>query len=606
MTKQQRTLRFLLLPCVAFVALISAASGRPIEVHETEPPNVILIITDDQGYGDLGCHGNPILKTPHLDRLHAESVRLTDYHVAPTCSPTRAALQTGRWTNRTGVWHTIMGRSMLREDEVTIGEVFRRAGYATGMFGKWHLGDNHPCRPEDRGYTEVMRHGGGGVGQTPDFWDNAYFDGAYFHNSEPEPVEGFCTEVWFDYAKRFIRAQKREGRPFFAYLSTNAPHGPMHAPIEASEPYREEPVTLANFHGMIADIDANVGRLRAFLEVEGLAENTILVFTTDNGTAMGNGVFNAGMRGRKGSEYDGGHRVPFFVHWPSGGLVGGRDVEPITAHVDVLPTLADLCGVTIPERLSLDGRSLRPLLLPAADTDWPDRALVTDSQRVKDPIKWRKSSVMTSRWRLVNGKELYDIDADPGQREDVAGQHPEVLERLTAFYEEWWAELEPTFARDVAIALGHPAENPTRLTAHDWITTGPVPWNQRHIRDALNDPARIGFWHVDVVESGAYEIALRRWPREAATAIDVGLEPGADVPGVKALRARPGQAVPVVGVRLGIGGQRLEAPVEPGAEEVVFRLELKAGRTRLDARFITDEGTEMGAYYVYVLGRFAR
>ena len=271
-----------------------------------------------------------------------------------------------------------------------------------------------------------------------------------------------------------------------------------------------------------------------------------------------------------------------------------------------MPTLADLCGVTIPERLSLDGRSLRPLLLPAADTDWPDRALVTDSQRVKDPIKWRKSSVMTSRWRLVNGKELYDIDADPGQREDVAGQHPEVLERLTAFYEEWWAELEPTFARDVAIALGHPAENPTRLTAHDWITTGPVPWNQRHIRDALNDPARIGFWHVDVVESGAYEIALRRWPREAATAIDVGLEPGADVPGVKALRARPGQAVPVVGVRLGIGGQRLEAPVEPGAEEVVFRLELKAGRTRLDARFITDEGTEMGAYYVYVLGRFAR
>ncbi|MCG8602951.1 MAG: sulfatase-like hydrolase/transferase, partial [Verrucomicrobiales bacterium] len=195
-----------------------------------DKPNIVFVITDDQGYGDLSCHGNPTLKTPHLDALAAESVRLDDYHVAPTCSPTRAALLTGHWTNRTGVWHTIMGRSMIRKNEITVGQIFKDNGYATGMFGKWHLGDNYPFRPEDRGFTEVLRHGGGGVGQTPDYWDNAYFDGSYFHNKKPVPVEGFCTDVFFDYAKQFIEQQTKAKKPFFAYISLNAPHGPMHAP----------------------------------------------------------------------------------------------------------------------------------------------------------------------------------------------------------------------------------------------------------------------------------------------------------------------------------------------------------------------------------------
>src|SRR6056297_3491191 len=248
------------LAVVALASLMIAAAVAPATAAER--PNVVIVITDDQGYGDLSCHGNPVLQTPNLDALHAESVRLTDYHVAPTCSPTRAAFLTGHWTNRTGVWHTIMGRSMLRENEVTMGQLFQDAGYATGMFGKWHLGDNHPYRPEDRGYGEVMRHGGGGVGQTPDYWDNAYFDGSYWHNGTPEPVEGFCTDVFFDYAKRFIRAQKAADQPFLAYIATNAPHGPMHAPPEYSQPYADQGVGLANFFGMIANIDDNVGKLR--------------------------------------------------------------------------------------------------------------------------------------------------------------------------------------------------------------------------------------------------------------------------------------------------------------------------------------------------------
>ena len=394
-----------------------------LSVNGANQPNVVLVITDDQGYGDLSCHGNPVLKTPHLDELYRDSIRLIDYHVAPTCSPTRAALITGHWTNRTGVWHTIMGRSMLRHNEVTIGQILADGGYRTGMFGKWHLGDNYPYRPEDRGFQEVLRHGGGGVGQTPDYWDNAYFDGSYFHNGKALPVKGFCTDVFFDHAKQFIRNVKNRDKPFFVYLCTNAPHGPMHAPKKYNKPYAKHGVNIANFLGMIANIDDNVGSMRAFLKEEGLADNTIFIFTTDNGTSSGANIHNNGMRGRKGSEYDGGHRVPFFIHWPKGGLIGGRDVDMITSYVDVVPTLIEYCNVPKPKGVKFDGFNIRPLI-EGKQSNWPDRILVTDSQRVRDPIKWRKSSVMTDQWRLVNGKELFDINEDPGQKKNIFSDHP--------------------------------------------------------------------------------------------------------------------------------------------------------------------------------------
>ena len=580
------------------VLLIGLAAFAPF-AHAQDKPNVVIVITDDQGYGDLSCHGNPTLKTPHIDTLYRESLRLTDYHVAPTCSPTRCALITGHWTNRTGVWHTIMGRSMLRENEVTMGQVFKDAGYATGMFGKWHLGDNYPFRPEDRGYTEVLRHGGGGVGQTPDYWDNAYFDGSYWHNGKPEPVKGFCTDVFFDYAKRFIKQQKAAGKPFLAYITTNAPHGPMHAPEASSKPYADLNVNLANFFGMIANIDDNVGALRQFLADEGLTDNTIFIFTTDNGTSSGDKVFNAGMRGKKGSEFDGGHRVPFFIHWPKGGLGGGSDVQPITAHVDVLPTLIDLCQIPAPRGIKFDGTSVVPLLRGTAG-NWPDRILVTDSQRVKDPIKWRKSAVMTARWRLVNGEQLFDMKSDPGQKQDVSSAHPQVVKRLRDFYDAWWKELEPTFANATAIYLGHPNENPARLTSHDWITTGTTPWNQSHVRRALNGDRNTGFWNVKVVEDGEYQIKLRRWPEEIDLPISAPLEPGAPVPGAKAFRTTPGKAINPVKASLKIGGVFAGQDVAIGAKEVVFDVKLKAGKTKLETLFISEDGTEYGAYFVYV------
>ena len=572
-----------------------------------ERPNVVLVITDDQGYGDLSCHGNPVLKTPHLDRLHAESVRLTDYHVSPTCSPTRSALITGHWTNRTGVWHTIMGRSLLRVNEVTIGTILGDAGYATGMFGKWHLGDNYPYRPEDRGFQETFRHGGGGVGQTPDYWDNAYFDGSYWHNGTPKPAKGFCTDVFFDAAIQFIESQRKAKRPFFVYLCTNAPHGPMHAPPESSRPYQQLGTHLANFYGMIANIDDNVGRLRRYLRESGLDENTLFIFTTDNGTAGGEKIFNAGMRGKKGSEYDGGHRVPFFIHWPKGGLTGGRDVPTLTAHVDVVPTLIDLCAVPSPKNVKFDGASLRPLLFPQTanasssnPSQWPDRILVTDSQRVRDPIQWRKSSVMTDQYRLINGRELYDIRQDPAQKKNVAADNPAVVARLRNFYERWWAELDPTFSQTAEIYLGHPQEQAVRLTCHDWIADGSTPWNQRAIRNAERRANLTGFWAVKVIEAGDYEVELRRWPREIDHPIDAGLPAGEDVPGATAFRAAPGKVFPAVSASLALGGQTLTKPVRKGASAVAFRLTLQRGSGQLWAKFQDAEGGEMGAFYAYV------
>lgn len=574
--------------------------GLTLASFAADKPNVIIVITDDQGYGDLSCHGNPVLKTPNLDALHAESVRLTDYHVSPTCGPTRAALMTGHFSNRTGVWHTINGRSILRKDEVTMAEVFKKAGYATAMYGKWHMGDNYPSRPEDKGFTEVYRHGGGGVGQTPDHWDNAYFDGAYHHNGTMEPAKGFCTDVFFAQATEWIQAQSKKDEPFFAYIATNAPHGPMHCPPEWSAPYSDQSEGLANFLGMIANIDHNVGQLRAAIAKAGIADNTIFIFTTDNGTSSGSKIFNAGMKAAKGSEYDGGHRVPFFVHWPAHGWKSGRDVSRLTAHVDILPTFIELLGLPAPEGVQFDGTSLVPLLEDKTD-GWPDRTLVTDSQRIHTPVKWRKSSVMTDRWRLINGRELYDIESDPGQNTDRAKDYPEIVERLRKDYETWWSSMEPSFSDDCEITLGNDADNPATLTAHDWLLPEETlsPWNHSAIRAQKGESQ--GAWAVNVEQAGRYRIELRRWPVEADKPISADLPPGADVPGVKAYRTTPGKGFPATMASLEIAGQKAESKItDPQATSVAFELDLPAGVTKLSGTFTAADGRQLGAYYAVV------
>ncbi|TWU19805.1 arylsulfatase [Allorhodopirellula heiligendammensis] len=574
---------------------------------QAAPTNVVFVMSDDQGYGDLGCTGNPIIKTPNIDQLASVSSGLSDYHVAPTCSPTRCSLLTGHWTNRTGVWHTIMGRSMLRENEITIGQMFADAGYETGMFGKWHLGDNYPYRAEDRGFTEVFRHGGGGVGQTPDLWDNAYFDGSYFHNGKVEPAKGFCTDVFFSRANEFISKCAREQKPFLAYIATNAPHGPLHCPPEYSAMYEGQSANIASFYGMITNVDDNVGKTRRLIEDLGIADNTIFVFTTDNGTASGAKVFNAGMRGAKGSPYDGGHRVPFFLHWPAGGITKQHDVDVLTHAVDIVPTLLEMTGVKKPAGVKFDGVSIAGLLDPAKDVDFPERFVISDSQRVRDPIKWRSSSVMSQKYRLINGKELYDIAVDPGQQNDVAKQQPAVVAEMRQFYEDWWAELKPTFAQTTEIYLGHPEHRVVSLTAHDWIQDVYPPWHQGSIRQAdrkhpkSEKLAHQGHWAVKVIRDGKYQVSLRRWPVESGAAINDALPAGANVPGAaQAFRTAEGNAIGATHAVLRIDEEDVDRKsIEHDAAEVSFVVDLKQGSYRLAPWFEIEEG-ELGAYYVVV------
>ena len=561
---------------------MAAPRGKPT-ASGARKPNVVLVMTDDQGYGDLSCHGNDILRTPNIDRLHAQSVRMTSFHVDPTCSPTRAALLTGRYSSRVGVWHTVMGRQLLRRDEVTAADIFRAGGYRTGIFGKWHVGHNYPYRPQDRGFDESIVYRSGAIGQVGDWWGNDYFDDTYWHNGTPRTFKGFCTDIWFDEALKFIRAGK--SRPFFAYLPTNTPHTPWNVADKYSKPYRDRGVKkdLADFYGTIANIDENVGRLVRRLDEWGLADNTILIFMTDNGSSGGG--YNAGMRSKKGGEYEGGHRVPCFVRWPGGGIGGGRDVPQIAAHVDLLPTLIDLCGLTPPKGVTFDGTSLRPLLTGKGG-DGPARTLLVHSQRVDFPQKWRKSCVMTDRWRLINGGELYDIAADPSQKTDVAGKHADVVKQLRAEYERWWADISGRFDEYCEVVLGDAKANCAELNLMDWHGPNGVRTAQSKSDAVREGIAANGFWAVEVARGGTYEVELRRWPAEVDKPITAAIQAGTAIRADKA--------------RLKVGDVDETKPIPPGATAVLFHVELPAGKMRLQTWLIDGETAPRGAYYVTV------
>ncbi|MEO0477384.1 MAG: sulfatase-like hydrolase/transferase, partial [Planctomycetota bacterium] len=481
--------------------------------NPSAPPNIIIVLTDDQGYGDLSCHGNPHLKTPSLDQLYAESVRLTDFHVESSCAPTRATLMTGRFDTRAGVLDTVRGRSLLRRGQLTLPGLFKQAGYKTAIFGKWHLGDNYPFRPQDNGFDEVLIHGGGGAGNTSDYWANDYFDDTYLHNGEHKKFEGFCTDVWFEEATRFIEGQKGK-KPFVCYIATNAPHLPFVAKKEdLARHTSQKDEGVRGFYAMISNIDDNIGKLRQRLTELGIADNTILVFMTDNGTARGLRLFNAGMRGAKGSAYEGGHRVPCFIHWPTAGLDDGRDIDTLTAGIDILPTLAEFAGLDFPVDVKIDGTSLAGLIF--RNEPLAPRVLVTDYQNyLTTPQKWRRTVVMKEKWRLIDRKELYNIAKDPGQQDNVIHDHPALVAELEQAYSLIWADMEPAFGKPVDIIIGSDQENPTMITAHDII--GDCVWNHDQV---LAGAKATGHWEVEVEKAGRYVFTLRRYPDEARAPI---------------------------------------------------------------------------------------
>ncbi|PKA96752.1 arylsulfatase A-like enzyme [Flavobacteriaceae bacterium MAR_2009_75] len=585
-----------------------SCEGKKEEVpQKAKKPNVILILVDDQGYGDIAALGNPHIKTPNLDRLHAQSARFTDYHVNPTCAPTRAALMTGRNANRTGVWHTINGRSLISGDEVTMAQIFKENGYSTAMFGKWHLGDNYPFRPEDKGFDEVLTHGGGGMEQTMDYWNNDYFDDMYLHNGELKRYQGYSTDVWFNEAIKHIEAKKNE--PFFCYLPTNTAHSPYFVEDKYAAPYQgNDAIPLPAFYGMIANIDENVGKLVDYLETSGLSDNTILIFTTDNGTAQGAKTeghrldgfikqgYNAGMRGVKASKYEGGHRVPLFLHWKNGGISVGKDINELTAHYDVLPTLVDMCGLRVSEEIKFDGQSLLPLI--NGDTkDFNERIVITNSQRTEVPEPWRRTSLMQAKWRLVDGSELYDLKTDPEQKVNIADQHPEKIEAYRKVYEEWWQELLPTYKDLPRIYVGHKAENPVNLYCHDWHTNKDSPWHQRHIRSGYIDN---GYWALSVRESGTYSIKLRRWPKETKLALsaEAPIRPAKE--GTTVSASKKGKALDIKKARLKIQKTDVEKQVDSTKEYVSFTIDLEEGEANLQTWFTLDSNNTLGAYFVSI------
>ncbi|TWU46101.1 Arylsulfatase precursor [Rubripirellula tenax] len=568
--------RFIQIAILAAVFVPSAFSA------EGQRPNVIVVITDDQGYGDVAFTGNPAIKTPTIDKLAKQGTLLNNFHVDPTCAPTRSALMTGRYSDRVGVWHTVQGRNMLRRRETTMADVFAANGYATALFGKWHLGDCYPYRPEDRGFQHCVFHQAGGVGQAPDYWGNDYFDDTYVVNGKHQRFEGFCTDVWFDEGIKFIEANK--DKPFFAYISTNAPHSPYFCPEEYSDPYEgNSQVSIAEFYGMITNVDDNMAKLMKILDDRGIADNTILVFMTDNGTAGGlkdGRGFDGGMRGMKNSEYEGGHRVPFIIRWPDGKIEAGKTIDRLTAHIDILPTFIDLCHLEAP-KIEFDGRSIAGLL-HTDGKDWPDRALVVESQRVVDPIKWRKSAVMDDRWRLVNGEELYDMKSDPKQDTDVATGHPEVMERLRGEYEKFWTEVSAEHDLTSYMVIGSDRSPVVSFSSHDWLIDKLPPWSQGHIQNG--DVAEESFWAIEVERDGDYEISLRRWPVEA----DKGINDGTY-----------GKAFNYEQARLRIGDVDETQDIPNGAKEVTFKVNLKKGITKLAPVFIGPDLTAT-PYYAYV------
>ena len=481
--------------------------------------NVVLIMTDDQGWGDFGTSGNEKIRTPALDRLARQSVTFDSFYVSPVCAPTRACLMTGRYNYRTGAVDTFLGRAMMHPDEVTIAEMLGSMGYRTGIFGKWHLGDNYPLRAIDQGFHEALVHKGGGIGQPSDPpGGDHYQDATLYHNGRPVKTNGYCSDVYTDTAIRFIKENCQQ--PFFVYLPFNCPHTPLEIADRYVRPYAEMGLDdrTAKIYGMIENIDENIGRLMATLDELRLAENTLVIFITDNGP---NGRrYNGPMRGIKGSVLEGGIRTVCFVRWPRR-LRAGAKVTQIAAHIDITPTILDAAQVVRPAVVSLDGVSLLPLLL-GQTAGWPDRTLYLQWHRGDQPQPYRAFAARSPRYKLVQPEGsrqpvpdaarklmLFDMQSDRFEGQDIAAENPEIVARMAKDYEAWFRSVSQTRGFDPPrIHLGTPHENPVVLTRQDW--RGPqASWR----------PEGFGHWEVHTAKAATYDITLRFPPDDVRRAI---------------------------------------------------------------------------------------
>lgn len=513
-------------PLLAFAVTISVFYG--CKNQESPKPNVIVVITDDQGYGDVGYTGNPHIKTPVIDNFARENIRFNQFYVSPVCAPTRSSLMTGRFSLRTGVRDTYNGGAIMATEEVTIAEVLNDAGYKTGIFGKWHLGDNYPFRPCDQGFDESVIHLSGGMGQPGDFTtffkrDSSYFDPVLWHNGNQQQYNGYCTDIFTDEALSFI--EKNKDAPFFCYIAFNAPHTPLQVPEKYYDLYknidpsagfendnRPFPVMTEKnredarkVYAMVTNIDDNFGKLLKKLDDLRISENTVLIFMTDNGPQQPRYV--AGMRGRKGSVFRGGVRVPFFFRYPHM-IEGQKDIGSTAAHIDILPTIADICGAQLPDNRIIDGLSLVPLIKGNSDNKFNDRQLFFYWSR-RFPELYNNIAVQKGHYKLVantgydtsvDSFELYDLAKDEFEQNNILPDNISLAGEMKRELEKMVYELSNSenITDPPRMIIGTERENPLILNRNDaWGEPGV--WTQEEV---------YGMWRVKITE-GTYDIKFK-------------------------------------------------------------------------------------------------
>jgi len=507
--------------------MVMALAGTLVAVGEATRPNLLLIVTDDQGVWDLGSSGNPNIHTPHLDALAKSGVSFARYYAAPVCSPTRAGLMTGRYAFRTGIYNTRFGGDSLARSEVTVAELLKQSGYRTGLFGKWHLGRYHGYQPQQRGFDEFLGHYQGHI-------ERYEYTDQFVHNGRPVESRGYVTELVTDAAIDFIDESKRRApaAPFFCYLAYSAPHSPFQ--MDTSHAHQPEgdamiekylkkglPLKEARIYAMVERVDRNIGRLLAHLETNGLAKNTVVFFMSDNGGVSKH--WTGELRGFKAQVYEGGVRSPLVVRWP-GEFPAGAVIKGQASHVDLFSTLCELAGAPIPEDRAIDGRSLVPLLragagerhhefvyhswnrmLPTPDANWG----VSDQR-----FKLVGAGVPPRAQGLESSWALFDLESDPGERNNLAADHPEKVQALRGEFLRWYGEVTRGMNYEpVPIPVGHADENPVELQP-SWARTSGE--NTKYVFEAYDwdtiegwsKPGEAAEWKVVVAQGGRYELAL--------------------------------------------------------------------------------------------------
>ncbi|MCH6234261.1 arylsulfatase [Cognataquiflexum rubidum] len=458
-------------------------------------PNVLLIITDDQGWGDLSFHGNELIETPNIDSLASRSIVFDRFYVSPVCAPTRASLLTGRYHLATGTTWVTHRMEVMREDEMTIAEILKPAGYRTGLFGKWHQGKQFPHDPVGQGFEEFLGFTEGHL--------NNYFDSKLTHNFEEVTFEGYLPDFLTDKTMDFMKGEA----PFFAMLSFNTPHSPFQVPDSYFDKYKAKGLNDkdASVYGMVQNIDDNVGRLTSFLKQSGKLDNTIVIFMTDNGP---NGVrFNGGMKGTKAHLDEGGVRVPFFMRIP------GQDtqvIKPWAAHIDVLPTLMDILGIEIPKEIEVHGKSLLPLI--KGNPQWEDRYFFT--HHVNRNFDTIPGAIRNQKYLLTlqnNNKELYDLENDYSQTQNIIAENPQLVEMMEREYLAWFQNVTKNGLEPPLIQVGHAHVPRIELPAPDGKMTGGVSfkgkmgWANDWFVGFTSESDRV-YWDLEAVQSCEFEL----------------------------------------------------------------------------------------------------